>query len=138
MFRFLFCLLSTFVFLNALFAEPSTYYIQNAHTFPAFEADHQGGLSIWRGKVNRTSGIIVFDKENQTGDIEVEIDMREIDFGWGPMNDRFISDVYKTKEFPVAYYKATLTDFVNGEPTSAAAPPRTSKGSQSPSTGPGS
>ncbi len=48
-------------------AEPVTYNIDSAHTYPAFEADHQGGLSIWRGKIERSSGTVVFDKEAQTG-----------------------------------------------------------------------
>jgi polyisoprenoid-binding protein YceI len=33
-------------------AAPATYNIDAAHTYPSFEADHMGGLSLWRGKVN--------------------------------------------------------------------------------------
>ena len=29
-------------------AKPVTYVIDPSHTFPAFEADHMGGLSLWR------------------------------------------------------------------------------------------
>ena len=29
-------------------AEPATYTIDSAHTYPAFEADHMG-ISVWRG-----------------------------------------------------------------------------------------
>jgi polyisoprenoid-binding protein YceI len=31
-------------------AAPVTYNIDPNHTFPSFEADHFGGLSVWRGK----------------------------------------------------------------------------------------
>jgi len=36
---------------TAVFAEPVTYEIDPRHTFPSFEADHQGGVSVWRGKI---------------------------------------------------------------------------------------
>ena len=37
-------------------AAPVTYDIEPTHTFPSFEADHFGGMSVWRGKFNKTSG----------------------------------------------------------------------------------
>ena len=43
-------------------AEPRTYEIDPAHTFPAFEADHWGGLSVWRGNIEQSAGTIVYDK----------------------------------------------------------------------------
>ena len=39
-------------------AAPVTYNVDPNHTFPAFEADHMGGLSFWRGKFNSSSGTI--------------------------------------------------------------------------------
>ena len=39
-------------------AAPVTYEIDPAHTYPSFEADHSGGLSFWRGKINSSSGTI--------------------------------------------------------------------------------
>ena len=44
-------------------AAPVTYDIEPTHTFPSFEADHFGGMSVWRGKFNKTSGKLVIDKE---------------------------------------------------------------------------
>ena len=117
--RFFLFLTSLFFFSSAIMTEPATYVVQNSHTFPSFEADHQGGLSIWRGKITKTSGTIILDKENESGQIDVVMDMNSIDFGWQPMTDRFINDIYKTEEFPVATYKATLANFVNGAPTLA-------------------
>src|SRR5208282_4220774 len=45
------------------FAAPVTYTLDPAHTYPSFEADHFGGLSVWRGKFESTSGKVVYDKE---------------------------------------------------------------------------
>src|SRR3546814_4972877 len=38
------------------------YDIDPEHTFPSFEADHLAGLSVWRGKFNRSSGEIALDR----------------------------------------------------------------------------
>ncbi len=47
---------------GAALAEPVTYQIDPAHTYPSFEADHFGGMSVWRGKFDKSSGTIVLDK----------------------------------------------------------------------------
>ena len=60
---------------TAVFAEPITYEIDPRHTFPSFEADHQGGVSVWRGKIESSSGTIVIDQEARTGTVNVAMDM---------------------------------------------------------------
>ena len=35
---------------GSVLVEPVTYPIDPAHTYPSFEADHFGGMSVWRGK----------------------------------------------------------------------------------------
>ena len=72
---FLLFLTSLSFFSSIIMAEPATYIVQNSHTFPSFEADHQGGLSIWRGKITKTSGTIILDKENESGEIDVVMDL---------------------------------------------------------------
>ena len=47
---------------TAAAADPVTYQVDPAHTYPSFEADHFGGLSVWRGKFDTSSGSIVLDK----------------------------------------------------------------------------
>ena len=42
-------------------AENAHYTIDPAHTYPSFEADHMG-ISVWRGKLDKTSGGIDLDK----------------------------------------------------------------------------
>ena len=51
------------------FAAPVTYVLDPAHTYPSFEADHMGGLSVWRGKFDTTSGKVVYDKDAKSGSI---------------------------------------------------------------------
>ncbi len=102
---------------GVVMAEPVTYVIDPGHTFPAFEADHWGGLSIWRGKINRSSGTVVLDKEAGTGSVEVVMDMESIDFGHDGMNERTKSDIINVAEFPTATYTGTLADFQDGAPT---------------------
>ena len=66
-------------------AAPVTYNVDPQHTYPAFEADHMGGLSIWRGKVKSTSGKVVLDTAAKAGSVDVTMDMKSIDFGMAKM-----------------------------------------------------
>ena len=98
--------------------KPITYEIDSSHTFPAFEADHMGGLSLWRGKINSTSGEIVLDKDKETGSVNVIMDMSTIDFGHEGMNKHAKnSDMFDVEKYPEAVYKGNLTDFIDGAPT---------------------
>jgi polyisoprenoid-binding protein YceI len=98
-------------------AAPVTYEIDPSHTYPAFEADHLGGLSIWRGKIASTTGNIVLDKEAETGSVTVEMDMASIDFSHEAMNKTARENILNVAEFPMATYSGTLTDFIDGQPT---------------------
>lgn len=99
-------------------AAPMTYNIDSAHTYPTFEADHLGGVSLWRGKINSTSGTIVLDKEARTGNVDVTMDMNTIDFGHQGLNDHAMTpDIFDTAQFPTATYTGRLVDFENGMPT---------------------
>ena len=100
------------------FGKPVTYEIDPNHTFPAFEADHMGGLSLWRGKINSTSGEIILDKKNRTGYVTVVMEMDSIDFGNDKMTKQAKSDdMFDIEEFPQASYEGTLINFQDGAPT---------------------
>lgn len=102
----------------AVIAAPVTYEIDSNHTFPSFEADHMGGLSLWRGKVNSTSGAIILDKEAQTGTVDVTMDMATVDFGHQGLNDHAkTADLFDVAQFPTATYSGRLIEFRNGAPT---------------------
>ena len=47
---------------STAFAAPVTYDIEPNHTYPSFEADHMGGLSVWRGKFDKSSGTVTLDR----------------------------------------------------------------------------
>ena len=105
---------------SAALAAPVKYTIDPSHTFPSFEADHLGGLSIWRGKFNSSSGSIVLDREAKTGSIEVKIDMASVDFGFDKMNTHAKSpDMLDVAKFPTATYTGKLANFKDGVPTEA-------------------
>ena len=87
------------------------------HTFPSFEADHMG-MSFWRGKMNKNSGVVVLDKEAGTGTVEITIDLASIDFGLKAMNTWAIGkDFFNVKKSPRASYKGRLEKFIDGSPT---------------------
>ena len=101
----------------ATVAAPAVYEIDPAHTFPSFEADHMG-ISVWRGKFNRSSGQITLDRQAQTGSVDVVIDTTSIDYGRDEMNEHARNDtLLDTAKFPQATYKGTLVDFRDGAPT---------------------
>lgn len=109
-------LLSTLA-IGAASAAPVTYTIDPTHTFPSFEADHMG-ISVWRGKFNKTSGQVTLDKVAGTGTIDVTIDADSVDFGLEIMNDKARSaELFDTAKYPQARYKGKLDGFVNGVPT---------------------
>jgi polyisoprenoid-binding protein YceI len=101
-------------------AAPVTYQVDPAHTYPSFEADHFGGLSVWRGKFDSSSGTIVLDKEAGTGTVDIAIDASSIDFGHAKLNEHVKSaEMLDVQKYPTATYKGTLTNFKNGVPTEA-------------------
>lgn len=111
-------LLSTLAVTGSAMAAPVTYNIDPAHTYPSFEADHMGGLSIWRGKFNSSSGKIVLDSAGKTGTVDVTIDISSIDFGLDKMNTHAVSaEIFDAAKYPTAVYSGTLAGFTDGKPT---------------------
>jgi len=99
-------------------AAPVTYQIDPGHTYPSFEADHMGGMSVWRGKFDATSGSVVLDAEKSTGTVDITVDTSSIDFGHAKLNEHAKSkDMFDVAQFPNATYKGTLEGFKNGAPT---------------------
>ena len=100
------------------FAAPVTFNIDPNHTYPSFEADHFGGLSVWRGKFTTTSGKIVLDQVAKAGSVDITIDVGSIDYGMAKMNEHAKSaEIFDAAKFPTATYKGKLTKFVGLAPT---------------------
>jgi polyisoprenoid-binding protein YceI len=98
-------------------AAPATYDIDAAHTYPSFEADHMGGLSVWRGKFNSTSGKVVLDTAAKTGEVQVTIDAASINFGHDKMNEHARGpDMFDVAKFPTATYKGKISKWNGASP----------------------
>src|ERR1700694_3764694 len=101
-------------------AAPVTYKIDPTHTFPSFEADHFGGLSVWRGKFDATSGEGTYDKEAKSGSINGTVDMSAIDFGMPKLNEHAKSDqIFDVAKYPTATYTGKFTKWNGASPTEA-------------------
>jgi polyisoprenoid-binding protein YceI len=102
------------------FAAPVSYTLDPNHTFPSFAADHFGGLSVWRGKFDATSGKVVYDKDAKSGSIEVTVDMSSIDFGMPKLNEHAKSaEMFDAAKYPTATYSGKFTKFTGATPTEA-------------------
>ena len=98
-------------------AQPVTYAIDPTHTFPSFEADHMG-MSVWRGRFDRSSGQIELDKAAGTGRVSVTVDVASVDFGLDALDAEMAKPAYfDTARHPTATYEGRLADFVDGKPT---------------------
>lgn len=101
-------------------AAPVTYILDPHHTYPSFEADHNGGVSTWRGKFTDTSGKVVYDKEAKAGSIEITVNMNSVDFGMAKMDEHAKSpDIFDTAKYPTATYAGKFTKFDGATPTQA-------------------
>lgn len=103
---------------GAAVAAPVIYDIEPGHTYPSFEADHLGGVSVWRGKFNKTSGKVTLDKEASTGTVDIVVDTASVDYGLEIMNEKArSSELFDAAKYPTATYKGKLDGFVSGAPT---------------------
>ncbi len=102
-------------------ASATRYDIDPSHTYPSFEADHMGGLSVWRGKFNHTAGTVLLDKAAGSGSVDITVDMRGGDFGEDALNKGAQGkELFESDKYPVATYQGKLANFVNGAPTEVA------------------
>ncbi|OYT99922.1 MAG: polyisoprenoid-binding protein [Burkholderiales bacterium PBB1] len=113
------CLITAMLLLAAVAAraEPTSYAIDPTHTFPSFEADHMG-ISVWRGKFNKSSGKVLYDNATGTGSVEIVTELASIDFGMDALNTWARGkDFFEVKKYPRAVFKGSLQSPVNGVPT---------------------
>ncbi|WP_312516589.1 YceI family protein [Massilia sp.] len=103
---------------STAFAAPVTYDIEPNHTYPSFEADHMG-LSVWRGKFNKSSGSVTIDREAKTGSLDITVDINSIDFGHDKMNEHAKKpDIFDAAKYPTATFKSTKFNYTGDVPTS--------------------
>lgn len=93
-----------------------SYTIDPNHTYPSFEADHMG-ISVWRGKFDKTSGSVTLDRAAKTGTVDITIDVSSIDFGHAKLNEHVKgAEVFDVKKFPTATYKGSSFKFDGDKP----------------------
>lgn len=100
-------------------AAADTYTVDPTHTYPSFEADHMGGVSVWRGKFTKTSGTITLDRAAKTGTVDITVDASTIDFGNAKLNEHVKGpDVFDVAKYPTAVYKGSAIKFDGDRPVS--------------------
>jgi len=108
----------TLVIATPAIAAPVTYKIDPEHTYPSFEADHLAGLSVWRGKINKSAGTVTLDKDSGSGEVDVAVELGSIDFGQKQLERWAVGpQFFDAKKHPQARYRGRLDGFVNGMPT---------------------
>ena len=91
------------------FADGSTYQLDPEHTYPSFEADHLGGVSVWRGKFDKSQGTVTLDRAAKAGTVEVTTDIASVHTGNAKLDGMLQSDqFFDTSKFPEAAYKGTI------------------------------
>jgi len=92
---------------SSVSAFATTYNIEPNHTYPSFEADHMGGVTI------------TLDHAAKTGTADITIDASTIDFGHAKMNEHAKSkEMFDVAQFPTAVYKGTAIKFDGDKPVS--------------------
>ncbi len=86
----------------------ASFKLDPDHTFPSLEFSHMG-LSIWRGKFNRTTGTVTLDRVARTGTVTVQVETNSIDFGLDSMQEYAVRpDWLDVARFPVMTYTGPI------------------------------
>ncbi len=100
------------------FADVATYQFDPSHTYPSFEADHFGGLSVWRGKFDKSQGSVTLDRAAKTGTVDVATDIASVSTGNAKLDEDLRSaEFFDASKYPEAIYKGTIR-FVGDKPAS--------------------
>ncbi|MGF6871904.1 polyisoprenoid-binding protein YceI [Paraburkholderia sp. MM5477-R1] len=94
-----------------------TYLLDPMHTFPSFEADHFGGLSIWRGKFTKTTGTVTLNRAAKTGTVDVTVDPASVQTGNPKLDDHLrAAEFFDVEKYPTVTYKGTEIKFDGDKP----------------------
>jgi len=111
--------LSTLAALLLFAASPAradVYSIDPQHTFPSFEVSHLG-FSTQRGRFNRTSGSIRYDRSAQTLSAEIQIDAASVDTGLDKLEEHLKGpDFFNVEMFPEIVFKGSSARFDGQRP----------------------
>ena len=105
-------------FAAAAQAAPSTYNIDNSHTYPHFTYSHLG-YSIQTHKFDKTSGKVVMDFDAKTGSVDVTIDATSVNTGFPLFNEHLQgADYFDTAKHPTITFKSSSMKFKGNTPVS--------------------
>lgn len=91
------------------FADVATYKLDSSHTYPSFEADHFGGLSVWRGKFDKSQGEVTLDRAAKTGTVNVTTDIASVSTGNTKLDEHLQSaEFFNAAKYPEATYTGTI------------------------------
>lgn len=92
-------------------AQVETYTIDPRHTFPSYEISHFG-MSLQRGRFNKTAGKVTVDRAAKSGSVEVTIDVASIDTGLERLEEHIRSeDFLFAASHPTITFKGTQMTF---------------------------
>ena len=101
-------------------AAPSTYNIDNSHTYPHFSYSHLG-YSTQTHKFDKTSGKVVMDFQAKTGSVDVTIDATSVNTGFALFNEHIQGeDYFHTAKYPTITFKSSDMKFKGNKPVSVA------------------
>ncbi len=96
-----------------------SFSLDPGHTFPSFEIRHQG-VSVMRGKFNRSQGRVLLDPAGPDSRVEVRVDATSGDTGHDGLNQKLLgSAFFNTAQFPEIRFVSSEVAFKDGKPVSA-------------------
>jgi polyisoprenoid-binding protein YceI len=92
-------------------ADASTFDVVSDHTSVRF-AVSQFGIAMQRGRFERTRGTIVLDTEQNTGSIDLVVEVGSVDTGWD-LRDAFLKSrsMFDVERYPEIRFRSTALAF---------------------------
>ena len=96
-------------------AAPERFTIDPRHTYPVYEVQHLG-VSLQRGRFDKSRGQVTIDTEARTGSVEVVIDVASVDSGDRKLDEHLRGDdFFKAAQNPQIVFRSSELAFEGGE-----------------------
>lgn len=104
-------------------ANPENYSVDSTHSYTYFEVEHLG-VSIQRGRFDRTSGKFTLDRTAKAGSVELAVETASVSTGDNVKGSRprtlddhlKTADFFNVAEFPRMTFKSTGVKFAGDNP----------------------